>query len=57
MLNETQAKQDGGGGAGLHQRRNCYGNMVAINKSNYKNNIYELKDVIFTQGRTSGATK
>ena len=45
----TDAPVTGGGSARI-QGRNCYGNRIAANKLNYKSNIFDLKDDVFTEG-------
>ena len=52
----TDAPVTGGGSARI-QGRNCYGNRIAANKLNYKSNIFDLKDDVFTEGCPSDGAK
>ena len=57
MGNNTQVKQEGDGSVihiwgGYH-----YINAIKVNKSNYKSNITEVEDVVFTQGHPYDAVK
>ena len=56
VSNENQVDQEGGGGAGHFQGVNLYRNTSTVKKFNYKSDIADLEDVVFTQGRPYDAT-
>ena len=50
MSNETQVKQEGGGGTSCNQGGCRYINETIVNKYTFESNIVEIKDAMFTQG-------